>query len=112
MNLGDTWGNDPTLQAIDAAAPGVVAQAQQAFPGEDILTAIAKMAPQLLLANNQRQLLNIQLQRAQNGQTPLDASQFGLGVNVGLSPDTSKMLMIGGAALLAVFLLPRLMGRR
>lgn len=125
MSLGDAWGQESesyqgaldiarvTGQAFEQAAPGVLQTAEaNKFPGESTLDAIGRLLPQLALAANQRELLKIQLERAQRGQPPLDASNYGLGVNVGLSPDTQKMLLIGAAGLAAVLLLPRLLGRR
>jgi hypothetical protein len=70
--------------------------------GMSWVSSALKVAQSAILADSQRRLLNMQIERARNGQAPLDASQFGLGVNVGLSPQTLKMvgLALGGAALL------------
>jgi hypothetical protein len=93
------------LTAIQQTAPGVVDQANRlAVPGEDWISAIARAIPTLAMAESQRQLLNVQLDRARQGLPPLNASQYGLGVSVGLSPQT--MLLIG-AAILALYLLRR-----
>jgi hypothetical protein len=102
FNYGDT---SVYAGALDAAAPGlstVVAQ-EQGF-GESWLSALERLLPTLVLADSQRRLLNVQMERAASGLPPLSTSQYGLGVNVGLSPQT---LMIGGAVLLGAVLLLR-----
>jgi hypothetical protein len=53
----------------------------------------------IVLADSQRKLLNVQMQRAQQGLPPLDSGQYGLGVSMGLSPDTQKLLLYGVGAL-------------
>ena len=106
---------DPnSAAALDSVSPGLSTQiASQASPGESLLQAALRLAPTLVMANSQRQLLDVQLQRAQQGLPPLDASQYGVGVSVGLSPDVQKYLLIGGVALLAaIFILPRIGANR
>lgn len=73
-------------------------------PGESWVDSLAKLLPVLATTEQQRQLLKIQTQRAAQGLPPLDASQYGVGVNVGLSTDTRQLLMYGliGAAVLLV----------
>lgn len=89
---------DPSLNsAINAAK----------LPGEDYIAAALRVAQSYVLADSQRRLLDVQLQRAQQGLPPLDAGQYGLGVSLGLSPDVQKLLMIGGGALLLLFVLSR-----
>ena len=85
--------------ALDKAAPGVSSAIASASNGEPWYETLASVLPKLVLADNQRRLLNIQLERAQTGKPPLDSSNYGLGVNVGLSPDTSKIVMYGLVAL-------------
>ena len=80
---------------------------QNALPGEDWLAAAFRVAQSALLADSQRRLLNIQIERARQGMAPLDASQYGLGVNVGLSPDTLKMVGIGAAVLVGLYFVSR-----
>jgi len=118
MQLGDTWGADSAnydaalAAALDSASPGFVSATQEArFPGESALDAALRVAPQLFMADNQRRLLNIQLDRASKGLPPLDSSNYGLGVNVGLAPDTQKLIMYGVGALALVLILPRMMRR-
>lgn len=100
-----------TPQLFDQIAPGITtAAAQVAVPGEDWITSIMRVLPQLAMADHQRRLLNIQLERAQNNQPPLDMSNFGLGVNVGLSPQTQQLVLIAVVAAVVLFLATRKKG--
>jgi len=45
-----------------------------------------------LTLEQQRELQRVNLQRAQQGLAPLDVSQYGMGVNVGVSSETSKLV--------------------
>lgn len=112
--LGDAWSTSPSgvegaFQNAIAAQDPQAAQLieSQRFPGEDYITALARVANTLVLAESQRRLLQVQLQRAQQGLPPLDSGQYGMGVNLGLSPETLKMIGFGAVGLLAVFLLMR-----
>ena len=102
---GEMTNPDEFAVAVEDAAPGILDKARQmAREGESIVDSLARAASSLALADSQRRLLNIQLERARQGKPSLDSSQYGLGVNIGLSPQT--ILLIGGA-LLAVVLLAR-----
>ncbi len=64
----------------------------------------------------QKKVMNLQLERARSGLPPLDITmeQYGLTgpqVSVGLSPATKTLLIYGGGALAAVYLLPKLLKR-
>lgn len=104
VTIPDSW-----ITSIDATAPGLVdaAKTQTVTPSEDWITTIARTASTVVMADSQRRLLNIQLDRARQGLPPLNSSQYGLGVgvNFGLSPELEKGLMLGGALLLGWFLL-------
>jgi hypothetical protein len=102
---------DPTVVAgeweysWEAAAPGIMDKAaSMAREGESIVESVARAASTIAMADSQRRLLNVQLERARAGKPPLDSSQYGLGVSVGLSPQTVLLI---GAALVAVVLLAR-----
>lgn len=96
-------------QAAEQIAPGITQQANAlALPGEGFVDALSRAVSTLSLADAQRRLLNVQVQRAQQGQPPLDVSQYSLGLNVGLSPQTTKVLLIGAGVVLAAILLPQL----
>jgi len=98
------------FQNDDPALANVIAT-QQA-PNESYFDSMLRVANSLILADSQRRLLAVQLERAKNGQPPLNSSQYGLGVSVGLSPDIQKMLMFGGAALLGLYFFSNSRGRR
>lgn len=103
---GEMTNPDEFVVAVETAAPGIMDKAAaMAREGESIIDALARAASTLALADSQRRLLNIQLERARRGQPPLDSSQYGLGVNVGLSPQT--ILLIGGVLIAALLLLRR-----
>ncbi len=114
--LGDRGWSEGTSGVADSAligaandiAPGIVEQARAlAVAGEDWISALSRAATTVLMTDAQRRLLNIQLERARAGLPPLDSSQYGLGVSVGIGADTQRMLLIGGAVLLGMFLLMR-----
>lgn len=92
-------------QIADSIAPGIVAQAQAIrVAGEDWISAITRAISTVSMADAQRRLLNLQLQRAQQGLPPLDSSQYGLGISVGIGNDTQKMLLIGAGVLALVLI--------
>jgi len=67
-----------------------------------------KLMTALLMTDQQRKLLNVQIDRAQKGLPPLDLTNYtGVGVRVGIAPQTQQLLIYGGLALLAVLLLRR-----
>lgn len=91
---------------IDRIAPGLseVANAIK-VPGEDQISAWARALGQLSMADYQRRLLNVQLERARAGLRPLNASEYGIGVNV--AAPQLNLLLLAGLGLAAVFLLRR-----
>lgn len=98
--------------SIDMIAPGTataVAQ-QQAGSSQPWYDTLMQTIPLLLMTEQQRQLLQVQVDRAKQGLPPLDVSQYGAGVQVGISADTQKMFVwlgIGLAAVAGVALLAR-----
>jgi hypothetical protein len=91
--------------SFDSIAPGIVNQADKVAPGESIWDSVAKAIPTVFMADTQRRLLNVQIERARAGLPPLDTSQYGVGVNVGLSPSTIQAILLGGAGIaLALYL--------
>ena len=95
--------------ALESVAPSITQKiAQQGGNGESWTDTLQRVLPLLATTYQQKEILNIQLERAKQGLPPLPNSQFGLGVNVGLSDDVKNYLLIGGIALAAVFL----MGKR
>lgn len=98
--------------AIDEFAPGFAAQIpEQGAGAADWIDALSKTATALVMTNAQRELLSVQIERARNGQPPLDSSQYGLGATVGVSPETIKLAgLVGGGLIVLWALLAR--GRR
>jgi hypothetical protein len=93
--------------ALDEAAPGVttaVAQAQK--PGENWTDTLVRILPNLTMGVQQIQLMQINTDRARKGLPPLDARAYsGAYVNVGLDPNTQKLVTYAGLGLLALFVL-------
>ena len=114
--MDDNYGTITTedrgfVPALDNIAPGIVDQARAiAVQGEDWISAISRAMSTVAMADYQRRLLNVQLDRARQGLPPLQASEYGATVNVGLAPSTQTMLLYGGAALLLVLFLSRRRG--
>ena len=84
--------------ALDSIAPGItsnIAQVQQ--PGQSWTDTLQSLLPTLATTYQQYQLLGVQVQRAKQGLPPLNVSQYGAGVQVGMSSDTQKtVLMVAG----------------
>lgn len=94
--------------SLETVAPTITDKiTQQAAPGESWMDSLARLLPILAATNQQRQLLQTQADRAKAGLPPLDVSQYGAGVQIGLSADTKKLLMIGAAALGAILIFSR-----
>lgn len=81
-------------QAIEQFAPGFSRFLPTTDEAQDWVSSIAQAAAAVELTRAQRELLQIQMDRARAGLPPLDSSQYGLGASVGISRDT--ILMIGG----------------
>jgi hypothetical protein len=94
---------------LEEAAPGIVQKIQQTqAPGESWIDTLQKLVPALTMTVQQVQLMQLNIERAKNGLPPIDIAQYsGIGVNVGLSASTKNLLIYGGIALMAVFLLTR-----
>ena len=98
--------------ALEAVAPNVTQLVEETrSPGESWIDSLARLLPVLAATDQQRKILQIQTERARQGLPPLDASQYGVGVNVGLSSDTKQLMgyALAGVALLVV---PMLLKRR
>ncbi len=97
--------------SLEAMAPNVTSLVNETREsGENWYDALARLLPVLASTHQQKQLLEVQVQRAKQGLPPLDATQYAGGVQVGLAPDVQKMLMWGGIVALAVLafaVLPR-----
>lgn len=114
FNPGDdqipVWStpDDSYIAALEQTAPGITAMipTQQAA-GESWMDTLARSLPIIAATVQQKQILDIQVQRAKAGLPPLDASQYAAGVNIGLSPEVQKILIMGAVGIGAVILLAR-----
>lgn len=108
--LVDSWDwstPDPALQsafAIEAntIAPGIVdyAQSIKTF-GMSLIDAISQARNTLAMSDAQRQLLDIQIQRAQAGLPPMDTRQYiGGGSPLNQQIQSKTLLWIAGGGLL------------
>lgn len=94
---------------LDKAAGGIVQKIKETqTAGESWIDTLQKLIPALTLTAQQVQLMQLNVERAKKGLPPVDITSYsGIGVNVGLSPDTKNLLIYGGIALVAVFFLTR-----
>ncbi len=98
------------LNAIEYDMPGISTLVEQnKSSGESWMDSLAKLLPNLVNTYQQKQLLEVQIDRARAGLPPLDTQQYSTGINVGLSPDTQKMIMFAALGLGALFVLSRMM---
>jgi hypothetical protein len=114
----DAWTVDDSpsasyAQALDTIAPNITGIVQQNKVQDESWTdALIRLLPAVAATWQQKQLLQVQVERAKQGLPPLDANQIAAGVNVGLSSDTQKLVMWGGAALLVTIVIMSLSARR
>lgn len=113
MSLGITFGpaDYPLVNAtpdaayaasLETVAPNITTLvAEQRTTGESWIDALERILPAVVSTWQQKEILQVQVERAKQGLPPLNASQLAAGVNVGLSPEVQRMVWIGGAALLA-----------
>lgn len=95
-------------EQLETVAPGVtgVITSQQSG-GESWMDTLQRTLPVLTATYQQKQILGIQLARAQAGLPPLDPSALGVGVSVGVSPELKQMLVLGSIGLAAVIFMSR-----
>lgn len=94
--------------ALESVAPGTTAIVQQqAAPGENWYDTLARSLPILAATYQQKQILDVQVDRARKGLPPLNASQFAAGVQIGLTPDIQKLLVYGAIGIGAAIFLAR-----
>ena len=87
--------------------PGVSAPSPTA-PESDWAVWLTQAAKIYTEYDLQKEVLDINLQRAQQGLPPLDLSQYGAGVQVGMTPATQNTLLIAVAILAAAVGIPML----
>lgn len=104
IGLSNGVPSDAYSVQLDAIAPNATAViADQQAPGESWMQTLTRSLPILTATYQQRQLLQVQVDRARAGLPPLDVSNYGAGVQIGLSKDTKNMLLYGGIGIAALF---------
>jgi hypothetical protein len=97
------------VRALSITNPGatqIIADNQA--PGEPWWQTGQKILLGLFQTDQQRQIMQLNLERARQGLPPVDPTQYsGLGVQVGLAPQTQNLILIGLIGLGAVLLLSR-----
>lgn len=89
---------------LELLAPSIVSKIEETqTPGESWIDTLSRILPSILASVQQKQLLDVQIERARAGLPPLDVSQYTPGVSVGLSQSTKDLIMYGGIAALGVW---------
>ena len=107
MAILQQFTEDGTLALVDTDTGMTVTTAteQQTASNPTSWADIVKLG---LTTLQTAQINQINVERARRGLPPLDTAQYtGVGVRVGLNPQTQQLLIYGGLALLAVMLLRR-----
>lgn len=108
-DLTPTW-----TVALESIAPTIsqkIASQQQA--DEPWWETWSRIASSIVMAKQQRDLMQINVERAKKGLPPLDMAAYtGVGVQVVLSSQTQQLVTYGGLALLAFLVFNTLARRR
>lgn len=105
----------PVGQASTAAMQAATSENPTAsqFSLDNIMKYASQFGTAVLQFSQQSDINKINLERAKRGQPPIDAAAYtGVGVNLGLSPSTQKLIIYGGLATLAFLVFNSLMKRR
>ncbi len=104
------FGDNITLGIVaDVGAPPTAKEAPAWY--ERIANSVADLLPAYGAYQTQKQLIKLNIQRAQQGLSPIEANQLAPQVNVGVSSDIKTFAYIGLGAIALVILLPRLLKR-
>lgn len=108
-DLTPTW-----TVALETIAPTITQKINsQQQANEPWWETWSRIASSVVMAKQQRDLMQINVERAKKGLPPLDIAQYtGVGVQVGLSSQTQQLVMYGGLALLAFLVFNTLARRR
>ena len=86
--------------------------AQNQTPGESWVDTAQKILTGLVMTEQQRQLMQLNIERARQGLPPIDINRYtGVGVNVGLSQGTQQLVLYLALGAGALILLNSLMKR-
>jgi hypothetical protein len=93
--------------ALESGAPGITQKIDEAQkPGESWADTAIRIATSLSLGIQQFQFMQINVDRARKGQPPIDANAYsGAYVNVGLDPNTQRLVTYAGIGILALVVL-------
>lgn len=109
MGMIQTTAPDGSIIYIDEDTNRTI----QAEPGQSSAQSWIDLVGKGLTAVQTYQLNQINVERAKMGLPPIDTSQYtGMGVRVGLAPQTQQLIIYGGLALLAVMVFQGFMKRR
>lgn len=108
-DLTPTW-----TVALESIAPTITQKiATQQQRDEPWWETWSRIASSVVMANQQRQLMQINVERAKRGEPPLDMAAYsGVGVQVGVSQNTQQFLTYAGIAVLGFLLINTLARRR
>lgn len=102
------------VASLEEIAPGItdmtISQAQAT--GENWIDSLARLLTAVVVTEQQRDLLRVQVERARAGQPPLNVSEYAGGAQIGLSSDTKWFVGLALAGVIAAFLLPQMIGGR
>ena len=93
--------------ALESGAPGVTKLSEEGQKtGESWTDAALRLATGIAMSVQQLQFMQINVDRARKGLPPVDAQAYsGAYVNVGLDPNTQRLVTYAGLGILALFLL-------
>jgi hypothetical protein len=93
--------------AINTGAPGLAPKIEEAQkPGETWTDTYIRIATGLSLGLQQIKFMQLNVDRAKKGLPPVDANAYsGAYVNVGLDPNTQRLVTYAGLGILALFVL-------
>jgi hypothetical protein len=93
--------------ALESGAPGVVKILEEGQKvGESWADAWVRLATGVAMGVQQVKFMQINVDRARKGQPPIDAQAYsGAYVNVGLDPNTQRLVTYAGLGILALFVL-------
>lgn len=98
---------------VNAIKLGATEQPAPSEPSlwDNIVGGLEKLVPVYLATEQQKQLNDINLQRAKAGLSPLDASDAStISTQVGLSPKTQQTILLGTGIVAAALVMPKLLG--
>ena len=105
----DADPRDPSLGGL-GASPDDFGTDETSGASGDWLANVPNWIKDIQLAVNTQKLLDLNIQRAQQGLPPITAQSVAPTLNLGMSPEVQKMVMIAAVGLGAVILLSRRKG--